>query len=259
MCSRYYVDMEAVKALQRLAGDADDAYMGDLVRAAEEGTVDVCPSQNAVLVLGQNGRILLRRMRWGYPQDNGETDRRDVYSRDSYKTELPGRKAQRLLINARAETAAEKPAFRESMRMSKQASFTESFRAVKPAIQESLRAAKPAPVGIPVSGRCAVPAAGFYEWNRRKEKAVFTHRESPVFYMAGLYRRFDGEDRFVVLTTQANASVAPVHERMPLILDADELETWLNDDAGAAKLLTKTPGMLARSQEYEQLSMFGPM
>ena len=75
--------------------------------------------------------------------------------------------------------------------------------------------------------------------------------------MAGLYRKFDGEDRFVVLTTQANASVAPVHDRMPLILEADELETWLNDDDGAAKLLAKTPGMLARSQEYEQLSLFG--
>ncbi len=238
MCSRYYVDMEVVKALQRLAGDADDVFAGDLAQAAETGTVDVCPSQNAVLVLGQNGRILLRRMRWGYPQYDGET-------------------RGRLLINARAETAAEKPAFRESLRMSKQASFTESFRAVKPAIQESLRAAKPAPVGIPVSGRCAVPAAGFYEWNRSKEKVVFTHRESPVFYMAGLYRKFDGEDRFVVLTTQANASVAPVHERMPLILEADELETWLNDDAGAAKLLEKTPEMLTRSQEYEQLSLFG--
>ena len=229
MCSRYYVDMEAVKALQRLAGDADDAYMGDLVRAAEEGTVDVCPSQNAVLVLGQNRRILLRRMRWGYPQYDGESHRR-------------------LLINARAETAAEKPIFRESMHMPKTAPYA-----------ENLRAAKPAPVGIPVSGRCAVPAAGFYEWNRRKEKVVFTHRESPVFYMAGLYRRFDGEDRFVVLTTQANASVAPVHERMPLILETDELETWLNDDAGAAKLLAKTPEMLARSQEYEQLSLFGSM
>ena len=259
MCSRYYVDMEAVKALQRLAGDADDAYMGDLVRAAEEGTVDVCPSQNAVLVLGQNGRILLKQMRWGYPQHDSETDRRDVYSRESYNTELSERKAQRLLINARAETAAEKPAFRESLHMSKTASFTESTHAVKPAIQESLRPGKPALAGIPVSGRCAVPAAGFYEWNRSKEKAVFTHRESPVFYMAGLYRRFDGEDRFVVLTTQANASVAPVHERMPLILEADELETWLNDDAGAAKLLAKTPGMLTRSQEYEQLSLFGSL
>ena len=248
MCSRYYVDMEVVKALLRLTSDADDVYMGDLTQAAEAGTVDVCPSQNAVLVLGQNGRILLRQMRWGYPQYDGKTDRRDVYSRESDKTELTGRKAQHLLINARAETAAEKPAFRESLRMPKTALFAENSRA-----------AKSAAAGIPVSGRCAVPAAGFYEWNRNKEKAVFTHRESPVFYMAGLYRKFDGEDRFVVLTTQANASVAPVHERMPLILEADELETWLNDAAGAAKLLAKTPGKLTRSREYEQLSMFGLM
>ena len=245
MCSRYYVDMEVVKALLRLTSDADDVYMGDLTQAAEAGTVDVCPSQNAVLVLGQNGRIFLRQMRWGYPQYDGKTDRRDVYSRESDKTELTGRKAQHLLINARAETAAEKPAFRESLRMPKTAPFAENSRA-----------AKSAAAGIPVSGRCAVPAAGFYEWNRSKEKAVFTHRESPVFYMAGLYRKFDGEDRFVVLTTQANVSVAPVHERMPLLLTREEMEAWICDGGRTGELLEKTPGPLKREQEYEQIRLF---
>ena len=74
--------------------------------------------------------------------------------------------------------------------------------------------------------------------------------------MAGCYRRFENEDRFVIITTQANDSVSRVHDRMPLILEKDELEAWLYDDHFLNFALNKTPMELEKRQEYEQLSLF---
>ena len=74
--------------------------------------------------------------------------------------------------------------------------------------------------------------------------------------MAGCFCPFDGQDRFVILTTAANPSVSPVHSRMPLILERDELTAWVRDDTAAARLLEKAPVMLTRKTEYEQLRLF---
>lgn len=60
-----------------------------------------------------------------------------------------------------------------------------------------------------------IPAAGFYEWSRQKEKNTFYRKDGKPLYLAGFYDRFDKEDRFVILTTVANASMRPVHDRMP--------------------------------------------
>ncbi len=65
------------------------------------------------------------------------------------------------------------------------------------------------------------------------------------------------EVRFVVLTTQANQSVSPVHERMPLILEAEEVENWICDSSRIQAFLQKAPLVLQRIQEYEQQSLFG--
>ena len=127
-----------------------------------------------------------------------------------------------LLINARAETAMEKRSFQASMR----------YR------------------------RCVIPARGFYEWNSQKEKYTFEYPGSPVIFMAGCYNMFEGQNRFVILTTGANASVAPVHSRMPLVLDRTELEDWVLNDAAAEIMLHKAPGMLEIRAEYEQLRFF---
>lgn len=135
---------------------------------------------------------------------------------------FPGKESG-LIINARAETVLERPLFRESVR----------YR------------------------RCIVPAGQYYEWNHRKEKAVFERSDTPVFYMAGLYNLYQGEERFVVITTEANESVRVVHDRMPLILEAYEVELWLRDESAAQKLLNKVPAALHRTQEYEQLSLWG--
>ena len=127
-----------------------------------------------------------------------------------------------LLINARAETAAERRTFRECV----------------------------------LHRRCVIPAKGFWEWNKFKEKFSFERQDSQVMFMAGCYDCFDGQDRFVILTTEANPSVKPVHDRMPLILERNELEAWVTDDSAAEYFLHKPPALLEREAEYEQMSLF---
>lgn len=123
-----------------------------------------------------------------------------------------------LLINARAETVFERASFADSV----------------------------------MHRRCAIPAGHFYEWSKAREKAEFSRKDGRVLYMAGLWKWFEDGNRFVILTTRANASVSPVHDRMPLILEENELKSWLYDDRFAQQLLKKTPVLLKRKQEYEQ-------
>ena len=67
--------------------------------------------------------------------------------------------------------------------------------------------------------RILIPASGFYEWNRLKEKNTFSRYDAPVLYMAGFCDWFENERRFVIMTTAANESMIKVHDRMPLILE----------------------------------------
>lgn len=127
-----------------------------------------------------------------------------------------------LLINARSESALQKVSFSDSV---------------------SRR-------------RCIIPAKHFYEWDAQKNKVKFSLEESPVLYMAGFYNQFDGEDRFIILTTAANDSMKRVHDRMPLILPKDRIEEWINNDKQVDKYLKMGAPMLTRYQEYEQLSLF---
>ena len=126
-----------------------------------------------------------------------------------------------LLINARAETALERKTFRESV----------------------------------LHRRCVIPVRQFYEWDSDKNKVTFFREDRPVLFMAGFYNRFQDEVRFIILTTQANAAVSPVHNRMPLVLENGELEDWVYDDKFTEYALHKTPPELWREQEYEQQSL----
>lgn len=85
---------------------------------------------------------------------------------------------------------------------------------------------------------------------------TFLREDKPLLYMAGFYNQFQGTDRFIIITTQANISVSPVHERMPLILEEGELQDWVYDDKFLEFALHKTPPLLSRHQEYEQQSLF---
>ncbi len=128
-----------------------------------------------------------------------------------------------LFINARAETVLEKKTFRDSV----------------------------------LHRRCIIPAGRFYEWDSGKNKVTFFEKDKPILYMAGFYSRFEDGNHFVILTTQANVSVAQVHDRMPLILEEKELESWVYEDDFLEYALHKTPMELQKHTAYEQLSLFG--
>ena len=126
-----------------------------------------------------------------------------------------------LVINARTESVMDKPSFRNGI----------------------------------LYHRILIPASGFYEWNRLKEKNVFSRYDAPVLYMAGFCDWFENERRFVILTTDANESMRKVHDRMPLILEKEQLEDWF-DDRKLEELLHQIPVLLKRETEYEQQSLF---
>ena len=104
--------------------------------------------------------------------------------------------------------------------------------------------------------RIVVLATWFYEWSKNKEKNIFYRKNQPVLYMAGLYNRYQDEDRFVILTTAANDSMKPVHDRMPLLLEHDEIGKWLFEDRLTEALLQKKPALLDRRADFEQISLF---
>lgn len=118
-----------------------------------------------------------------------------------------------VMINARAETAFEKKTFRESL----------------------------------VSRRCVIPSSGFYEWDSTKQKFLFKRNESEILYMAGLYNFYEDECRFVILTTSANESMEDVHNRMPVVLNKEEVETWIKDNNSTSRILNQVPPLLVRS------------
>lgn len=119
----------------------------------------------------------------------------------------------RLLINARSETAAEKPSFRDAW----------------------------------MNHRCAVPASWYYEWEHDEKKKpgkkyALRPARSGIIWLAGLYRMEDGLPVMVILTRPAVDALAWMHSRMPLILSAQDAVEWIrpgaDPEAVAAKCVT---------------------
>ena len=134
---------------------------------------------------------------------------------------FPGFQKSRLIFNARSESVLEKPMFRDSIK----------------------------------SRRCVIPARSFYEWNRQREKYTFSRPDHGPLYLAGLYRRFEEEDHFVILTTAANNSMQEIHPRMPLILENGQLRDWIFDTGKAEALLRQAPPELDATAEYHQQTL----
>lgn len=119
------------------------------------------------------------------------------------------------LINARAETLERTPAFREAFQRR----------------------------------RCLVPADGFFEWHKAgkaRQPLLIRRRDQAPFAFAGLWERWRQPDGQIlrsctIVTCPANALVAPIHDRMPVILDPGDFERWLDPEAGGAELLRPCP------------------
>ena len=76
-----------------------------------------------------------------------------------------------------------------------------------------------------------------------------------MLYMAGCCDWLENERRFVILTTTANNSMKKIHDRMPLILEREQITDWF-DNNKMPVLLRQTPTLLNRQTEYEQQSLF---
>ncbi len=159
---------------------------------------NVCPTQTIhVVSLGPGGRRLTG-MRWGFLPH-------------WYKSPTDGP----LLINARAETIAEKPAFRDACR----------------------------------TRRCLIPASGFYEWDRAGDEKLpwFVRRaDGTPLVMAGIWQEWQtADDRLVtcaIVTTQAQGRMADIHHRMPVIVEPRDWGLWLGEAGkGAARLMRAAP------------------
>jgi putative SOS response-associated peptidase YedK len=93
------------------------------------------------------------------------------------------------------------------------------------------------------SGRCLVPASGFYEWQAsggRKQPYYFSARGQPLLALAALWER----DTFSLITTGPDAVVGKVHDRMPLLVAREDYAAWLGGDE---ELLGKIPAVELKS------------
>lgn len=148
-------------------------------------------------------------------------------------------------INARAETAAETPSFRESF-----AGVDDGAEAEGTDVDDGVAA-----------GRCLVLADGFYEWaetDGSKQPYRITRVDDEPFALAGLWARWrptanqtgldafaeggpdaepDLRETFTILTTEPNDVVAPLHDRMAVVLDPGDERRWLAADADEAQAL----------------------
>ncbi len=157
---------------------------------------NIAPSQ-PILAIRQNesNKPILDFMKWGLIPSW-------VKNLDSWKSNL---------INARAETVAEKPSFRGAFKY------------------------RP----------CLIPVSGFYEWTKEKQPYYFQLENSKLFALAGLWESWsNGEDELVsctIVTTEANREAAKIHHRMPVIIQPEDYPLWLGKLDERKQLLTSLP------------------
>ncbi len=162
---------------------------------------NIAPTLDVLTILrGRSGERIARTMRWGLVPG---------WAKD------PAIGAR--LNNARADTIDEKPAFRGAFRR----------------------------------WRCILPANGFYEWRtptqpKARKQPFYAHPPDPegLFAIAGLMERWNGPDgplyTCCVITTDANAAMAPIHDRMPVLLQPSQFDAWLdpqNEDIDGLKAM----------------------
>jgi putative SOS response-associated peptidase YedK len=161
---------------------------------------NLCPTMQVPVVLTQEGERQLRPMRWGFVPS-------------WYKSPTDGP----LIINARSDTVAVKPAFREAIR----------------------------------ARRCLMPVTGFYEWqagaNGVRLPWYFTRRDGAPLVFAALWQRWGEVDTVAMVTTEGGEAMTGVHDREPVILEPADWPLWLGEAGhGAAVLMKPSVGVLQR-------------
>lgn len=183
MCGRY-----TLKTPSRQIAEAFD-----LIEIPErEPRYNIAPTQSVLIVRNENAGRVARMVRWGLIP---------FWAKDP--------SIGNLLINARSETVADKPAFRQAFQ----------------------------------KRRCLVIADGFYEWEKvgkAKQPWYFQVGDGGPFGFAGLWEHWDkGEgplETCTILTTSANSLLARVHERMPVIVPPEMYDIWLRADSNVQQL-----------------------
>ncbi len=183
MCGRYYIDdgRDSVE-LRDIIGQINRRAAVEPVKTAGE----IFPA-DVVPVVASNRRMAPSAfaMRWGYALSDG-----------------------RRVINARSETAREKPMFRDGM----------------------------------LKRRCAVPATRYFEWERaggKRTKYAVWPDGGGLFYMAGIYRLEAGRPVFCILTREPAERIAFIHDRMPVILPREGVEAWIDPRREAGDVLAR--------------------
>ena len=187
MCCRYYFsDHPSDERVNKIIAMMERDYPG------QYKTGEVFPGDTTAAILGENGRLRHAPATFGFP----------------------GFKDNKLILNARSETAAQKPTFAESLR----------------------------------ERRVILPADGFYEWSHdeKKTKYLFTLDGFSTLYLCGLYKLIDGQYRFVILTRPANESMIEIHNRMPVIVSANEVRPYLTDPTAAKEIIAVSGPLLLR-------------
>lgn len=182
MCGRYYMGDEDIMLVLRAAlEEANRRSLKEGVKTSGEAfPADLLP----VIAPDRNQRPGLFAMRWGYAGRDGKR-----------------------IINARSETAREKPLFADGM----------------------------------ARRRCAIPARSYFEWARNGKARGTKYSIAPageeLFYLAGLYHLTESGPEFAVLTRPPTESIAFIHDRMPVMLPGSGIGDWIDPRADADKLL----------------------
>ena len=179
MCGRYTLTADA-ESIQ-LAFGLDD------VSAWEQPRYNIAPTQVVPVITNREPKTL-SLLKWGLVPS---------WAKDP--------KIGSRMINARAETAPEKPSFRTAFKRR----------------------------------RCLIPADGYYEWAKRdgrKAPMYLQRSDRELFAFAGLWENWkqaegDWLQTFTILTTAANEAVRPFHHRMTVMIEPDDYETWLSEEA----------------------------
>lgn len=198
MCGRFYVKSDFGTRVAELLRAEEIAPLSDQIYEEIAGR-DIFPSQRALTLRATGNNIAVSEMQWGFSNPYGKG----------------------LLINARADTAGEKPTFADST----------------------------------ARRRCVIPASGFYEWDKYKSRYRFTSPGEGLIFLAGLYRNENGTDKYTILTTCANDSMIKVHDRMPVMIGQDEIKPWITDDSKISDFLTRQQAELVCEMDSGQMRM----